>query len=511
MSGRDDLFRVSFDNSGLARLLDEYDSRFQKHDTQIEELYSLLRGLPTKEDLDQLRNELKDTIAQELNSIRSEIQGKMEEIKKELDEKVQEMRDDVNKAIEDTKSLKEDKNNEITDGIEKLTNMVNGCEARVEENRHFIQTLASAHAGLNNSSVELDSSLNETLNNATEKVKDDIAKLFEALNKPGLNRDDNQSQSKDEIRASNSTHGRDGLGQDGTNADGTDGAGHDGEGGAGHDGQSGNGHDGQSGSGHDGEDGSGGDGAGVDGRNGEGFGRDGVDGQGSGKDGKDGIGGGGVTEREFNEKTLETREVSGEWQPKIDLSGLNLRPEPKIEFDEPPDLPKLEKFKDVESTVDYIYEVIPKLQAILNCYHDKIDSLPNTELDRDFLSELMDKIRGSMAGMAKEVEDLKNNMNKGLTRADVARMIREMSTVEGESDQTSVGCVKCIACGRDMRQVAGAMSEDEATRTMGPPPMSMAMSENGGVGQVYSRVMDRDSPESPRARGPRKYRPHPPH
>ena len=207
------------------------------------------------------------------------------------------------------------------------------------------------------------------------------------------------------------------------------------------------------------------------------------------------------------------REVVREAEPQIDLSGLNLRPDCTMEFEEPPTLPKLEKFDKVESSVDYMYEMVPKLQAILNCYHEKIDSLPNTELDRDFLGELMDKLRGSMAGMSRELEDLKNNVSKGVSRADVAKMIREMMHVDTEPDQTSVGCVKCIACGRDMRQVAGAMPEEEATRTMGAPPQSMATASDYGpsIGHVYARTMERDSLESPRAGRARKvFRPHPP-
>jgi hypothetical protein len=39
---------------------------------------------------------------------------------------------------------------------------------------------------------------------------------------------------------------------------------------------------------------------------------------------------------------------------------------------------------------------------------------------------------------------------------------------------TSIGIVKCIACGREMQQVAGAMTEDEASKLLGAAPNCVA-------------------------------------
>ena len=242
MSGRDDLFRVSFDNTGLAKLLDEYESHLQKHDTQIDELYSLLRGIPTKDDFDQLRNELKDSIAKELNAIRSDLEGKMEEIKKDLDAKVQEMRNDVDKAIAETKNTKDDKSNDIAGEVDKLTNMINGCEAKIEENRGFIQTIASAHAGLNNNDAELDSSLKSTLDNATEKVNQDFSRIFDALKQLKLDADkDREDREREKEILERELKARDG--ENGKNASAADGK----------DGHERNGDDGESGKDGDGK------------------------------------------------------------------------------------------------------------------------------------------------------------------------------------------------------------------------------------------------------------------
>ena len=409
MSSRQDLLSVSF--GGLVKVLDDNESHLHKHDEQIQELYNLLRNFATKDDLNQLRNELKDMLDKELAAIRADLKDQMEEFKKNMNDKFQDMRNELDKAIEGAKNNKDERYESLSKRLEK-------CEAKADENRGFIQTVANAYAGVSRNTASLDDSLARTMGESTERVNRDFTNIFEQLK--------NLKQRVKELK----------------------------------------------------------------------------------------------TAPPPPPQVVE-REVVREAEPQIDLSGLNLRPDCTMEFEEPPTLPKLEKFDKVESSVDYMYEMVPKLQAILNCYHDKIGSLPNTDLDRSFLTDLIDKIKNAMAGMAKELEDLKNSMNKGLTRADVAKMIREMMQAEEENDQTAIGCVKCIACGRDMRQVSGAMTEDEAFKTLGAAPNSVAMFPDigsGPIGQMYSKTLDRDSLESPRATRPfrkckvmKHYRPHPPH
>ena len=406
MGSRQDLLSVSF--GGLVKVLDDNESHLHKHDEQIQELYNLLRNFATKDDLDQLRNELKDTLDKELAAIRADLKDQMEQFKKEMNDKFQEMRSDLDKAIEQAKNSKDDR-------YDALSKRIDNCESKSDENRGFIQTIANAYAGLSRQTASLDGSLQRTMGGSTEKVNRDFTNIFEQLK--------NLKQLTKELKAAQ------------------------------------------------------------------------------------------------QQKPIE-REVVVQAEPKIDLSGLSLRPDCTIDFEEQPALPKLAKFDNVESSVDYIYEMVPKLQAILYCYHDKIGSLPNTDLDRSFLTDLIDKIKNAMAAMAKELEDLRNSMNKGLTRADVAKMIREMMQAEEDNDQTAIGCVRCIACGRDMRQVSGAMTEDEAFKTLGAAPNSVAMFPDigGALGQMYSKTLDRDSLESPRATRPfrkckvtKQFRPHPPH
>jgi hypothetical protein len=75
--------------------------------------------------------------------------------------------------------------------------------------------------------------------------------------------------------------------------------------------------------------------------------------------------------------------------------------------------------------------------------------------------------------------------------------------------QTAVGRVKCMACGRDIPQVTGAITEAEAQRALGSAPNSMAYKSVGPakVGIVFQTKEGFDSGivESPRSIRPFKH------
>lgn len=431
MSQRPELFQVSFDGSGLSGVLDGHDSRMDQHDAKIQELFDMMRKMATKDDLDALRNELKACITAEIGGLRAEMDDKVDRMCKKIGELEGKMDqalggNDMNAELEDKLSALSKKVDgvesdvddvskkvkKMTEKVDDVSKTVEACDTKVNENRAFIQSVASAYAGLNRATATLDGTLHRTLGGSTEKVKADFAKIFEAL--------------KDLTKRMN--------GQETT--------------------------------------------------------------------------GPVVVERSVVQEPT-----------KIDLSHLNLRSAESVEFDDHPELPDIYKFCDIENSVDYMYQLVPKLQSILDCYHNKISTIPNGDQDRQFLSDLIDKIRNAMMEMSRELESLKNSMGKSLTKAEVARMIREMTNVEEDNPQTAVGCVKCIACGRDMRQVAGAMTEDEALKMLGAPPNSVAVFPPGigAVGQQFARTLDRESLDSPRSTRParkvkvvKQYRPQPP-
>jgi Skp family chaperone for outer membrane proteins len=197
------------------------------------------------------------------------------------------------------------------------------------------------------------------------------------------------------------------------------------------------------------------------------------------------------------------REVTVE-APKIDLSKLHLRGESPATFEDPPDLPELHRFSEIAEPVDYIYELVPRLQGILRCHHAKISSLERPPPE---LQDMLERVRASMARMGRELEELRGKLGQGVSRSDVARMIRNSHGVDDDDggDETAVGIVHCIACGREMRQVVGAMTEHEALRVLGAPVTSIPIA-TGTIGQMYtnSKTINRNR-ESPRSvRPPRR-------
>jgi hypothetical protein len=197
--------------------------------------------------------------------------------------------------------------------------------------------------------------------------------------------------------------------------------------------------------------------------------------------------------------------------PRIDLSGLHPHDAEEVPFQETHSLPDLTEFTDIRDSVAYIYEAAPRIQAILNAHHSKIEELdvrPPPEAvhsDENLMQELVNKIRTAMAAMSRELNELRTSVEgtKTLTRADVARMIRDMQAPE-DNDETAIGCVHCIACGREIRQVVGALPAEEVDKALGVPPSSVVRTSStaGQLGQMFGtgspleHIMD--SPRAPR-------------
>jgi hypothetical protein len=120
--------------------------------------------------------------------------------------------------------------------------------------------------------------------------------------------------------------------------------------------------------------------------------------------------------------------------------------------------------------------------------------------------DLLDRVNGSIAGLSKELADLRGTIDGALTRADVTRIVRGMLRAEENQDQTAIGTVHCIACGRQMRQVSGALSEESAVRMLGEPPLSLAKfpTPASPIGQVFGSPGSLDRIDSPRSAKPAK-------
>ena len=176
----------------------------------------------------------------------------------------------------------------------------------------------------------------------------------------------------------------------------------------------------------------------------------------------------------------------------IDISNYDPKPEYQANWREPPDLPKIYKFDSIVDEVGYLYDMVPKLQGYLLAMHNKI--LDNTEgisniMSKEALDNMLEKIKAAILEMDNDLTELKDGISKNLTRGDVLQMIKDTLKLEGRIEGTSIGGVKCIACGRDMPLVNGALTEDEAAKRLGLPPNSIAFINSLGANtQLFSNA-----------------------
>jgi predicted nucleic acid-binding Zn-ribbon protein len=136
----------------------------------------------------------------------------------------------------------------------------------------------------------------------------------------------------------------------------------------------------------------------------------------------------------------EIEKFRNEWRlfpvqpPEPDLDSLSLRPEPSVDFDAPPRLPKLRKFVKVAHAVGYLYELVPVLQSILTCMHRKFSDPP--------------KLDAALAEIRSGIVELEATI-QGLATREELSMLMKRRTLVRESESLG-GLVKCLACGRGL-------------------------------------------------------------
>lgn len=429
---------LRIDYTALYRLLNNFNDHLTKHDEQIAELQRMLNNIPSANDLSKIRddfdnklNQLKNDLTQKIDennqafndqiqSLKNEtssLSDRIDKIESHVDqnsEKISNLESELNKLKEHISNLdssdQEAKINEAFEKIKDLSDMIN-------ENRDYINTIATAYSLVNNGGVNnntngsnnsiLGPSLKRTLYSTSDYITRNFKKLQDAIKAL-------QNGSKDTPT---------------------------------------------------------------------------------------------VVERKLD----------------IDLSGLNYNgSEIPAKFEDEPLLPPIRKFNEVPQAVQYMYDSFPKLQGFLNALHGKLSTIKSTDFDPSTFDNLLATIRKALADMASDLDALKRQSGKGLTKADVMRMIRdflEQEEYDDDHDETSIGYVRCIACGREINKVAGAMTEAQAYKSLGAPSNSLAFRPYIGdhlIRQSFGNSDDVEKSyyESPRSRRPkrgsRKYKPHPP-
>ena len=177
----------------------------------------------------------------------------------------------------------------------------------------------------------------------------------------------------------------------------------------------------------------------------------------------------------------------------IDITKLSLRGDFRPTIDMPPDLPKLSKFDRLPQAVDYIYELEPIMQGYMYAMHDALtdmlkkvndiedreseksttQSVDPKELENKF-DAILKKIQSALRDMVTDLDDLKKGVRNGLSKKEIMDLIEQaLNNHEEPETDSSIGALKCIACGRDVNKVRGAVPEIDALKTLGAPPNSI--------------------------------------
>lgn len=429
---------LRIDYSALYRFLNNFNDHLIKHDEQIAELQRLLSDVPSRNDINKIRDELdhkidqfKDDLGQKIDdnnqilndqikSLKDEnslLSDRINKIESKLDqdsEKIANLESELDKLKEKISSLdSSDQELKISEAFEKIKNL----NDMINENREYINTIATAYSLVNNGGVnnntngENNSILGPSLKRTLYSTSDYITRNFKKL--------------QDALKAL----------------------------------QNGN----------------------------------------------------------KETPTIVEKKID------IDLAGLNYNgSEISAKFEDEPQLPPIRKFHEIPEAVQYMYDSFPKLQGFLKALHGKLATVKSSDFDPSAFDNLLATIRKALADMASDINALKKQSGKGLTKADVMKLIRDFldqEEYEDDHEATSIGYVKCIACGREINKVAGAMTEAQAYKSLGAPSNSIAFRPYIGdhlIRQSFgnSDEVDKSFYESPRSRRPkrsnRKYKPHPP-
>jgi hypothetical protein len=167
------------------------------------------------------------------------------------------------------------------------------------------------------------------------------------------------------------------------------------------------------------------------------------------------------------------------------------------------------EFGDLGSFVDYFYQMMPKLQGHLTAMQEKLvhmDVALAAKIDRGFVERMFERFQGTVGELKNGFDNLRHALAQTATRNEINNIIDDLFGSLSTVSETSIGRVRCMACGREMTKVAGALTEAEIARALGIPPNSIACHTptSPGIGIAYQSREGFNSSivESPRALRP---------
>lgn len=210
----------------------------------------------------------------------------------------------------------------------------------------------------------------------------------------------------------------------------------------------------------------------------------------------------------FEKRAPQQEAVKNNAVSDIDITNIHPYPPQVADWKDSPDLPQITQFNNIGEVVDYIYKMVPKLQAHLTAMHGKIvENVQDTlgKVDKSLVEKMFEKFQSVIGEMANRVDELKNCVELTATRDEINDMVDEILNSMNQGGQTAIGRVRCIACGRDIPQVTGATTEEESNRMLGAPPNSFAVNSKGV--NITVRYDKRNGFDSSIIESPRSIRP----
>ena len=211
-----------------------------------------------------------------------------------------------------------------------------------------------------------------------------------------------------------------------------------------------------------------------------------------------------IIDRRSNEPVTVTREGSNDF----DITSIHPYPSMVAHWRDPPELPLIHPFLNMGEVVDYIYRLVPKLQAHLTAMQAKIVENASDilgKVDKSLVEKMFEKFQSVIGEMAGRVDELKDAIEQTATRDEINDMVEDILNSMNQEGQTAVGRMRCMACGREIPQVVGAITEDEAQRILGPPPNSQVYrGKTSNYGVLYR---EKDGFDSGIVESPRSIRP----
>jgi predicted nuclease with TOPRIM domain len=425
--------RIQVDESFLDKVFKQIEDRLEQHEQWIIDLQNLLRDKAdrseTREIFEILRKDLDSRLSETNNRFRaleSQFEGAVRELETHMNDRLTDMKTSFDDKLRDQITTLEAKIPENDPRIPLLMDRMGKCEGSIDSTakkmhltRDSVQQIASSIASLNKTQAALDSTLPEVLKGSVGYVNHNFAEIFGELEKI---REREQFMSvvgpgfdSDEVIQSRSD-GAEGTGEYAVAPPGD-----------------------------------------------------------SGGPGQVRVEKGGDSHQTTIEKKTIVRRVGG--GTTIDLRDISPYPAVTVHWQDPPDLPTVRKYQRIEEVVDFIYRLMPKLQALLNAFHVKIDEL-NTEvvekIDRSLVERMFDRFQGVIGEIKTRFEELKVAVEQTASRDEINQMVEDLFHALNVDNETAIGRVKCIACGRDTTRVTGALTEGEVARALGNAPNSIA-------------------------------------